>query len=164
MINKKSIQDKEFVMVNMTEQEVDRHIEDNPIVKQLREDYEVLHRRYTKRYTVFGSDGLLQRTWRPAAFWVYAIICLFDFTIAPCWSQIFDHRLSRTEIILQSKEFKDQAAVLALLLNAGKWEPITLKENGMFHIAFGAVLGAAAYTRGREKIEKQKPGSGNQEA
>ena len=31
------------------------------------------------------------------------------------------------------------------------WQPYTLNNGGMFHIAMGAILGAAAWKRGEEK-------------
>ena len=35
-----------------------------------------------------------------------------------------------------------------------QWNPMTLLSGGVFHAAMGAVLGVAAWTRGKEKIEK----------
>jgi hypothetical protein len=34
------------------------------------------------------------------------------------------------------------------------WDPLTLKGAGLFHLAFGAILGVSAYTRGQEKIRR----------
>lgn len=34
-----------------------------------------------------------------------------------------------------------------------QWEPLTLKLSGMYHLSMGAVLGVAAWTRGKENIE-----------
>ncbi len=34
------------------------------------------------------------------------------------------------------------------------WDPITLKEGGFYHLAMAAIIGVAAWTRGREKIVK----------
>jgi hypothetical protein len=33
-----------------------------------------------------------------------------------------------------------------------QWDPITLKGAGLFHMAMGAILGIAAWSRGQEKI------------
>lgn len=33
-----------------------------------------------------------------------------------------------------------------------QWHPITLEGAGLYHIAMGAVLGVAAWTRGHEKM------------
>jgi hypothetical protein len=34
------------------------------------------------------------------------------------------------------------------------WDPITLKESGFYHLAMAAIIGVAAWTRGKEKIER----------
>ena len=36
------------------------------------------------------------------------------------------------------------------------WDPLTLQGAGLYHIAMGAVLGVAAWTRGKEKIVRNK--------
>jgi hypothetical protein len=33
-----------------------------------------------------------------------------------------------------------------------QWDPLTLKGAGLFHMAMGAVLGVAAWSRGQEKM------------
>lgn len=71
--------------------------------------------------------------WRPAMAIQYIFICVFDFFLAPVlWT--FVH-------IYISQEVK-------------MWEPLTLNSGGLYHMAMGAVLGVAAYTRGREKTER----------
>ena len=40
------------------------------------------------------------------------------------------------------------------MMNKGDWQSLTLQGGGLFHIAFGAILGAAAWTRGMEKRER----------
>jgi hypothetical protein len=34
-----------------------------------------------------------------------------------------------------------------------QWSPLTLQGAGLFHLAMGAVLGIAAWSRGQEKIQ-----------
>lgn len=34
------------------------------------------------------------------------------------------------------------------------WDPITLKEGGFYHLAMAAIIGVAAWTRGKEKITR----------
>jgi hypothetical protein len=34
------------------------------------------------------------------------------------------------------------------------WTPLTTQSNGMFFVAFAAILGPAAYTRGQERINR----------
>lgn len=43
-----------------------------------------------------------------------------------------------------------------------QWEPLTLQYGGLIHLAFGAILGISAWTRGQEKVatieaQKHKP-------
>jgi hypothetical protein len=65
---------------------------------------------------------------------VYMTIILFDFIIFPIfWSLIQVYG----------------AGVVSL-----QWSPMTLISGGVFHAAMGAVLGLAAWTRGKEKIER----------
>ena len=48
---------------------------------------------------------------------------------------------------------KDQVAALTILTKNNHWDPLTLRENGFFHISMMAILGVAAWTRGKEKEE-----------
>lgn len=70
--------------------------------------------------------------WRPMMGWCYMVTCITDFIIFPVlWS------------ILQA-------------YNGGQvtsqWNPITLQGAGLYHLAMGAVLGVAAWSRGQEKL------------
>jgi len=77
-------------------------------------------------------EDWMNRKWRPAMGWTYMIICILDFAIFPImWS------------ILQAYQEGNVTS---------QWEPLTLKGAGLFHMAMGAVLGIAAWTRGKEKI------------
>jgi cation transporter-like permease len=67
--------------------------------------------------------------WRPLAAVTYLLICLFDFIIGP----IFWTVMQAGPTLMQ-------------------WVPLTLQNNGLFHLSFGAILSTAAYTRGMEKI------------
>lgn len=80
------------------------------------------------------KDDWLQSKWRPMMGWVYMTTCITDFILFPImWS------------VLQA-------------LNGGvvttQWNPITLQGAGLFHLAMGAVLGVAAWSRGQEKIAR----------
>lgn len=68
---------------------------------------------------------------------VYMAIIVFDFIVFPIsWSLIQVH---------------GSTGVVSL-----QWNPMTLLSGGVFHAAMGAVLGVAAWTRGKEKIERIK--------
>ena len=69
--------------------------------------------------------------WRPALAWQYLAVCLFDFIIAP-------------------------SLTLWLYGNNGlegytQWQPLTLQATGFYHVAMGAVLGIAVWSRSLEK-------------
>lgn len=96
----------------------------------------------TEQYLTTGEKklaGLLEepestKLWRPRMAYMYMAICVFDFMVAPIlWSlvQIFT------------------TGMVAL-----PWTPLTLAEGGIFHMALGAILGAAAFTRGQEKVQR----------
>lgn len=63
--------------------------------------------------------------------WSYFVICLWDFLVAPIFIAWYSNRMGISYV---------------------PWKPITLGEGGMYHIAMGAIIGAAAWMRGREKI------------
>lgn len=72
------------------------------------------------------------KKWRPAMAWMYMIVCVFDFIIAPVlWS------------ILQSM-YKGNVTE--------QWVPLTLQGAGLFHMAMGAIVGVTAWSRGQEKL------------
>ena len=72
------------------------------------------------------------KKWRPAMAWMYMIVCVFDFIIAPIlWS------------ILQSM-YKGNVTE--------QWVPLTLQGAGLFHMAMGAIVGVTAWSRGKEKL------------
>jgi hypothetical protein len=103
------------------------------------------------------KDPWLARTWRPAAFWIYACICIFDFVIMPAWYQINYYDLSRKEALFSSLQYNERAIeALTVLLNRNPWTPLTLEAGGTFHVAFGAILGATAWTRGKEREERTR--------
>lgn len=74
----------------------------------------------------------MKERWRPAMGWMYMTTCVFDFILFPIlWS------------ILQAFQGGQVTS---------QWDPLTLKGAGLFHLAMGAVLGVAAWSRGQEKM------------
>lgn len=70
--------------------------------------------------------------WRPLMAYIYAIICIFDFFVAPILWSVFQATF--------------HGAVTM------QWHPITLEGAGLFHLSMGAILGVTAYGRTQEKI------------
>ena len=79
------------------------------------------------------KEDWMNSKWRPMMGWMYMVVCIFDFVMAPIlWTSI-------------------QA-----LFHGGintQWQPITLQGGGLFHVAMGAVIGISAYGRTKEKLE-----------
>ena len=67
--------------------------------------------------------------------WQYAVICLFDFMIAP------------TAVMAVSIMFKVPYV---------PWAPLTLQLGGFYHMSMMGIVGVAAWTRGQEKLETIK--------
>jgi hypothetical protein len=104
-----------------------------------------------------------QKFWRPAAAATYLVICLVDFVAMPALVQIGHREVDPVSAVEVSLKFQDPATQIRVFdaltsKAAGTWEPITLKDSGFIHLAFGAILGAAAFTRGQEKVERVRNG------
>lgn len=91
--------------------------------------------------------------WRPAAAWVYLSICVFDFVAMPIYHLRSQGDLDKIVEISMAMRPEDQLNALVQLTRRTPWQPLTLAESGLFHIAFGAILGVAAWTRGRVQQE-----------
>lgn len=96
------------------------------------------------------EDSWIGIYWRPAAAVIYLLICLFDFIIAPTYFGVTEQPISA--IIETIKELPPETQRVVLSMELSQWDPLTLKGSGLFHIAFGAILGASAWNRGRERI------------
>lgn len=102
------------------------------------------------------EDSWVGIYWRPAAAVVYLFICLFDFVLVPSLIGFNSEHLY--EIVAAVKDLPSDSQNIVLSLKLAQWEPLTLKGGGLFHIAFGAILGVAAWSRGKERvIELESP-------
>jgi len=104
------------------------------IEKRIQDFKEAEALRLTKYMDRRSEEGWMKSYWRPAMAWIYALICLFDFVIAPIMT-----------------------AVLPAFITGMKytpWKSLTLENGGLIHLAFAAILGVTAYTRGQEGILK----------
>ena len=81
------------------------------------------------------NEDWMNTKWRPAMGWMYMTVCVFDFILFPIlWAVV---------------QFWETSAANDAFR---QWQPLTLQGAGLFHMAMGAVLGIAAYSRGKEKI------------
>ena len=90
-----------------------------------------------------NREEWMNRKWRPMMAITYMAINICDFILFP--------------ILFTIVQFAEQQTGSGFR----QWVPITLQSGGFIHMAFGAVLGIAAWTRGQEKvavINKEKEG------
>jgi hypothetical protein len=87
--------------------------------------------------------------WRPAAAWIYLSICVFDFVIMPVWHLRSQGSLDHIWELSMKLRPEDQLQAVVQLTKRTTWEPITLGDGAFFHLSMGAILGVAAWTRGR---------------
>lgn len=104
------------------------------------------------------ADPPWWNSWRHVAAYVYLSICIFDFMGMPVFYEIANPRTSASQLVAVVKpiDAASQVQALQILHEERSWEPLTLSEGGLFHIAFGAILGAAAFTRGQEKTARAR--------
>ena len=94
-------------------------------------DKEVLEKQFEKE-----DEHWVKSFWRPAMGWLYMLICFMDFVGFPLLT-IF--------LPIIFKPF-------GLVMPYTAWVSLTLSNGGLIHLAFGAILGVSAFTRGQEKI------------
>jgi Holin of 3TMs, for gene-transfer release len=85
------------------------------------------------------SEHWMQKFWRPAMGWLYMCICAFDFIVGPILAMAMP---------LFLKQLGAQTVTYT------QWQSLTLANGGLIHLAFGAILGVTAWTRGQEKMAK----------
>lgn len=105
------------------------------------------------------ENNSLNRNWRPIAAYVYLGICIFDFVIAPSYMSWHSNTQNLQTVITQVANLDPTVQETVLSRVQTPWNPITLMGGGTFHIAFGAILGAASWSRGQEKISAMRYGS-----
>jgi hypothetical protein len=78
------------------------------------------------------EEHWMKAMWRPSMGWLYMAMCASDFIIFPIIAMFLPQFIPGMTYI--------------------PWKSITLDNGGLIHMAFGAILGVAAWTRGQEKI------------
>ena len=106
------------------------------------------------------KDNWIQKHWRPIAAVVYLATIIFDYVIRPLINTYESRDVSVSAILLEIKDIDPSVQVKALEVaqQAGQIAPI-LPEY--YHLSMGAIIGAAAWTRGKEKMERIRIGRGN---
>jgi hypothetical protein len=99
--------------------------------------YVDLDRQELVRAHIIQEESWIRAYWRPGMGWLYMLICFSDFVLFPLLAMIMP-------AILRNFGVENVAYV--------PWSSLTLSNGGMIHLAFGAILGVTAWTRGMEKI------------
>jgi hypothetical protein len=93
------------------------------------------------------KEDFMTTKWRPMMAIVYMAINICDFILFPVlWAVV---------------QFWETSAANDAFR---QWQPLTLQGGGFIHMAFGAILGISAWTRGKEKIAQVENGSADSEA
>lgn len=82
------------------------------------------------------QETWINTKWRPMMAWMYFVVCITDFILFPLLWSILQASINGT---------------------VTQWSPITLQGAGLFHLAMGAIIGVAAWSRGQEKLNLSNP-------
>lgn len=105
------------------------------------------------------NESWMTANWRPLAAMVYLSICMLDFFFMPIYYELHRYTYTPERLVQIASVFKDgatQIETIRVLQEEENWHPLTLAESGLFHIAFGAILGVASWSSGQEKLAKIK--------
>ena len=92
----------------------------------------------TAKATVKKEEHWVKAYWRPAMGWLYMVICFMDFVGFPLIT------------LFLPIMFK----AVGIDITYTPWQSLTLSNGGLIHLAFGAILGVTAWSRGQEKINE----------
>ena len=85
-----------------------------------------------------GINKTITRHSRDWAGLVYLFLCLVDFFIAPLmWNLAMAEHCATHDCATEG---------------VTRWVPLTLQGGAMFHLAFGAILGATSWNKHKENI------------
>jgi len=82
------------------------------------------------------QEDFMTKKWRPMMAITYMAMNIFDFIVGPILFNLLQYWNPGQQVT--------------------SWTPLTLQGGGLVHIAFGAILGISAWTRGQEKVEAIK--------
>lgn len=84
------------------------------------------------------SEDWMTTKWRPLMAVTYMATIWFDFIVGP--------------ILYNLLQFWNPGQAVTA------YAPVTLQGGGLYHISMGAILGIAAFTRGKEKVAEIEAG------
>lgn len=130
----------EELKVRIEERKADHQM----VMEMRREDFRQQEFIRDKELLLGSNENWMKTYWRPAAGWIYLIICFMDFVGFPLLSMFAP---------IASNAF-------GLRMEYAPWVSITLSQGGLIHLSFGAILGVSAWTRGQEKLAMMNKTSG----
>lgn len=103
------------------------------------------------------KDSFVQKYWRPGMAGLYMLLMLLDYGIRPVINQYYANEFDLSITVEAIKPLEPAVQIKALEIAARNeiWPPIL---NQFVHLAFGAILTAAATTRGLEKMKRIEKG------
>jgi hypothetical protein len=99
------------------------------------------------------TENFVTRNWHNFAMLTYITICVLDFVLMPIYYEWSNAKISVVQmlsLIMPLKDGPTQIAALNILHEQRSWQPMTLQQNGLFHVAFGAILGVGVWSKGKE--------------
>lgn len=104
-----------------------------------------------------AKDNFVQKYWRPGMAGLYMLLMLLDYGIRPLVNQYYANKFNLTTTVEAISTLDSSVQIKALDIASRNeiWPPIL---NQFVHLAFGAILTAAATTRGMEKIKRIEKG------
>ncbi|MEM5877621.1 MAG: hypothetical protein QXF12_01950 [Candidatus Aenigmatarchaeota archaeon] len=96
------------------------------------------------------SEQWYQRSWRPMMAFIYMLLCVLDYCVRPMINYIAHKKTYDLPEIVHT--IKDLDSVVQIkVLEVSKEDVIKPILPEFVHLAFGAILGVAAFSRGYRK-------------
>lgn len=120
-----------------------RYVDKEPARREPRADpgYIDLDKKEIEHAFKIQDENWIKTYWRPGMGWLYMAICFTDFILFPLLAMFIP-------AILKGFGVENTQYV--------PWASLTLSNGGLIHLAFGAILGVTAWTRGMEKLQNDR--------
>lgn len=105
-----------------------------------------------KHHKSFKENWFI-RNWHPLCGLIFLLICLTDFIIMPIYFQYENSKYTPDVLVSLSTKYTGgdaQVQALNILHEQKTWTPMTLSQNGLFFVAFGAILSAGIWSTNRK--------------
>ena len=95
------------------------------------------------------AERWYQRMWRPMMAGIYMFLCVLDYGVRPMINYAFSKQFNLAETVFIIKDL--EPTVQVRILDNSKQVLMDPILTEFVHLAFGAILGIAAFSRGSEK-------------